>query len=348
MKSNPLFVVFAFSLAVGLGSAIAHSAAYPQNNPQGPDKKQDKNEPQISEEEAKAANAVNSAPDVAAKLVAADAFIKKYPKSNVRGKVADYVVGQIEMLADAAQRLAQAESFQKVFTLDKEKEAIQPVLILAYIQAKRVDEAFSLAASVLAKHPEDVGVLTQMAIAGTEEVKRQNRKYAVQTQQYGLKAIEIIEANTKPATLDDTVWNNLKAMLPRLYQSMGILAMVGGNLSEAKIRLERSVALDPSEPFNYVLLGSMLNDEYQQLAQSHKSMPEGKQKEETLKKATDVLDRVIDLFARAVGASQGRQEYQQLHIQILQDLTPYYKYRHNGSTEGLQQLIDKYKPAAKP
>jgi hypothetical protein len=32
----------------------------------------------------------------------------------------------------------------------------------------------------------------------------------------------------------------------------------------------------------------------------------------------------------------------------LQAVTPYYKIRHNGSTEGLHQLIDKYKTPAKP
>jgi len=30
--------------------------------------------------------------------------------------------------------------------------------------------------------------------------------------------------------------------------------------------------------------------------------------------------------------------------QLTTDLTDYYKFRHNNSTEGLQQLIDKYKP----
>ena len=33
----------------------------------------------------------------------------------------------------------------------------------------------------------------------------------------------------------------------------------------------------------------------------------------------------------------------------MQPLTAYYKYRHNGSTDGMQQLIDKYKkPAGAP
>jgi hypothetical protein len=41
--------------------------------------------------------------------------------------------------------------------------------------------------------------------------------------------------------------------------------------------------------------------------------------------------------------SKGKPLYQQLHDQILQDLQSYYAYRHGGSTDGMQQLIDKYK-----
>ena len=39
----------------------------------------------------------------------------------------------------------------------------------------------------------------------------------------------------------------------------------------------------------------------------------------------------------------GNAHYQKLHDELLVDLKNYYSYRHNSSTEGLQQLIDKYK-----
>jgi hypothetical protein len=77
-------------------------------------------------------------------------------------------------------------------------------------------------------------------------------------------------------------------------------------------------------------------------------MPDGPQKNEALVKATEKMDKVIDLYARALGASAGKPEHKNLNEQVLQAVTPYYKFRHNGSTEGLQQLIDKYKTPAKP
>ena len=53
-------------------------------------------------------------------------------------------------------------------------------------------------------------------------------------------------------------------------------------------------------------------------------------------------------YARAIALSEGNAALAQVRQQYLQDLESYYKYRHNNSTEGMQQLIDKYKVAPKP
>ena len=66
-------------------------------------------------------------------------------------------------------------------------------------------------------------------------------------------------------------------------------------------------------------------------------------KDSVLKQALAKMDEVVDMFAHAVGLSEGDAASQVLHDQTLQDLQAYYKYRHGGSADGLQQLIDKYK-----
>jgi tetratricopeptide (TPR) repeat protein len=341
-RFSSLRVITVFSLIVCIGpSGFARHVS-------GDALTQEPAKPTASAAEAKAAEAINSAPDASAKLAAAGEFVKKYPKSTLRLQVANYVAGQIAQIADATQKLALAEGFRKVFKEDKEVEEIQLVTLDAYLSLKRVDEAFAHAALILAKEPENVAVMSHLALAGTEEAKRQNTRHVPVSLQYGLKAIELIEANKKPAYLDDANWERQKAMLPLLYLNMGILSFVSGNPVEAKPRFEKAVVLNPAEPTSYALLGNVLDDEYQQLAQSYKTMPEGKQKEETLKKATERMDQVIDLYARALGTSAGKPEYKTLQDQLLPAITPYYKYRHNGSTEGLQQLIDKYKMPATP
>ena len=344
MKSTSILLraISVLSLTILISSSALAQTPTPSPSPAETKK------PELSEAEANDANAINKEPDAAAKLAAAERFLKKYPKSTARLEIARYVAGQIAAVTDSNQKLTLAESFRKTFDAANEQEFIQPVILDAYFAANKTEEAFNLGTSVLSKQPEHVGVLTQLAIAGTEEAKKRNPKYVTQSMQHGLKAIELIEANKKPAQMDEQSWTTIKGMLPHLYQSIGILSMASGNQAEGKTRFEKASALNPNDPFNYVMLGSIADDEYQKAAEKYKAMPEGKEKAEALKNAQALMDKAIEFYARAVATSEGRPEYQKLHDQVLQDMTPYYKYRHGGSTEGLQQLIDKYKVQPKP
>ena len=106
------------------------------------------------------AMAVQAAPDAAAKLTLAEAFVKKYPKSSARPDVAGYMANEITRVDDAGQRLTLAERYQKAFTNETELDRIRPTLIDSYARGNRVDEAFSLGAAVLAKQPDNIEVLT--------------------------------------------------------------------------------------------------------------------------------------------------------------------------------------------
>jgi hypothetical protein len=336
MKTNHLFLLCSLAL-IFLFGAVTTSA---QETPAA--------QPKVSEGEAKALNAINAAPDVAAKLTGAEEFVKKYPKSAALPQLSQQIAFEIAKVSDANQKLALVERFQKAFTDEKATTTIQFVKMDAYIAAKRPDDAFALANTILTKDPEELHTLVQMTMAGTEEARQGRPKYAPQSLQYGLKAIQLIEADKKPANTDEQTWAADKAALPQLYQQTAILAMLSGNTAEAKTRLAKAVQLAPSEPSNHAFAGYIVNNEYVQLATTYKTMPEGKQKEETLKKLEAMMDNIIDEFAQAVGLATGRAEYQPLVQQITPDLTSYYKFRHNQSVEGLQQLIDKYKPQPKP
>jgi benzoyl-CoA reductase/2-hydroxyglutaryl-CoA dehydratase subunit BcrC/BadD/HgdB len=93
-------------------------------------------------------------------------------------------------------------------------------------------------------------------------------------------------------------------------------------------------------------MGHMLNDEYKEKVEEFQKQSAGPLKDVKLKEAEGTMDRVIEAWARVVGLSEGNPQYQQLHDAVLQDLQSYFKYRHNGSSDGLQQLIDKYKKSS--
>ena len=297
-----------------------------------------------SDGEQKAMAKVEAAPDLAAKLAAAGEFVKKYPKSTLRSKVVSQIAEEIIKIPESAQRITQFENMLTVFKEPSDGEIINPILIDLYFKENKPDDGFRVATAHLAKAPNDVAVLTQAALEGVEQAKKKEAKFAQQSLQFGGKAIELIESGKKPETFDDAKWGEFQSRwLPVLYQSIGLLSMMMGNKTDARAKLDKAASLNARDPFTFLLIGSMLNDDYQQLAEQHKAAAAGPLKDSILKQAHAKLDEVIDFFARAIGLSEGKAAYQQLHDQILQDLQAYYKYRHGGSTDGLQQLIDKYK-----
>jgi hypothetical protein len=342
-ESLILRVALAFSFAIisCLACGSLASSVLAQEGRQG--------QQNVSPEEQSLFKAITAAPDAAAKLKAAEALIKKYPKSATRPRAARDVADQIAGVKDAAQKISLAQEYQGAFKEPSEQLLIVPILIEAYADAKRPDEAFKTGADFLTSNPDDVSVLVDLVAVGTEEAKHQNGKYLAQSLQYGAHAIEVMEADKKPADLDDASWKKYKtAVLPGLYQSMGILNLVKGDRAETKAKLAKAIELAPSDPFNYLLLAGVINDEYQDAAEHYKSMPAGPGKDAELPKILAILDQVIEAYAHTIALSEGNERLAAARQQYLHDLEAYYKYRHKNSTEGLQQLIDKYKVAAKP
>ena len=302
---------------------------------------------QVSDAETKAVAKITAAPDQAAKMAAVSEFVKKYPKSTLRGQVLSALAGEINKIEDGAKRITMFESLLTVFTLPADAEVINPMLIDAYVNANRLDDGFAFGAKVVQNNPNDLVTLTSLTMIGSYQASQQNPKYVKQAQESGAKAIAIIEAGKKPDSMDETRWSEYQnKLLPQLYQRMGLMAMVSGNREEAKAKLEKAAALNPNDPITYYSLAGVLNEEYTVKAQDFQKQAPGPLKDVKLKEAEATMDKVIEMWARVVGMSEGNPQLQPLHDATLQDLTSYYKYRHGGKTDGLQQLVDKYKKAS--
>jgi len=302
-----------------------------------------KPEVKLSEGEIKALNAINALTDPAAKLKAVEDFLKKYPKTPIRIQLADTAAAEIAKIKDPQQAVTIGEAAQKIFTGADEQENLLGVLLDAYIMAGRSEDAFRLGGVIFAKNPDDVHTHVQLAFAGANEVKKQNGKFVKPALQSSIKAIALIEADKKPANMDATNWATHKALLPQLYNQAAILNLVEGNLSEANAQATKATTLSPNDPATFALLGMVINSDYLKAATNYKTMPESAEKAASLKRLEGLIDQIIDAYAHAVALASGKPEHQAMMQQLTTDLTDYYKFRHNNSTEGLQQLIDKYK-----
>jgi tetratricopeptide (TPR) repeat protein len=328
-------------MAASVSSLYAQSPDYSQD--QKP-KSQEKKEPQISEGERKLLDKINSAADGTAKLQAAAEYAKKYPKSSMRSNVIKHVAGEIARVQDPAQQVALAENFVTIFAGPGETDLINPLLIDVYNKAGRFDDAFRVAAAQLQKSPNDVALLTQMTIIGVDQARNRNPKFVPQSLKYGALAIELIETNKKPESMEAAAWTEYQTRwLPTLYQYLGLVSLMSNEKEEARARLRKASEINANDPYNYMYLGILANQEYQQLAEEHKKVGSGPLKEESLKVAQAKMDEVIDLYARFVALSEGNAQLKTARDQVMGDLTSYYQYRHGGSKEGLDQLIAKYK-----
>jgi len=301
-------------------------------------------QPNISSGEQNLLKPIAAAQNPTAKLKAAAELIKKYPKSSLRTRVASDLAVQIAGVTDASEKIGLAQEYRGVFTDQSERQLITPILIEGYIDAKRPDEAFSTGAEYLTQNPDALRVLVGLMSVGTDQAKVGNKKFLEPSLQYGNHVVELIEANKKPADMDEAGWTQYKAsVLPGVYRSLGILNLVKGDRAEAKTRVLKAVAVASSDPYNYLILATILYDEYQDSAKRYQNLPDGKAKDDELQKVHVALDNVIDAYAHLIALSEGVAALQPARQQLMADLETYYKYRHNSSTAGMQQLIDKYK-----
>ncbi|HEX8423732.1 MAG TPA: hypothetical protein VF634_09990, partial [Pyrinomonadaceae bacterium] len=259
----------AFAESYAKERARAANADAPQPQEKAKDKK---DAPVVPEAELKAAKAIEAMNDVPAMIAATGEFLKKYPKTTLRTQLAPLVAERIGRTEDPAQQIAQGESYLKVFNAPGEADHVNPHLVAAYTSANRLDEAFALASTTLDKNPDPVAAMINLTRGGLQEAERGNAKYIPQSEQYGLKAIDLIESSEKPATVTDATWADYKTRwLPQLYQWLAIISLRSGDKADAKAKITTAVKLNPFDPISYVVLSNMANDEYQRLAQEHKA-----------------------------------------------------------------------------
>ena len=292
--------------------------------------------------EAEAAKKVQAAQGVPAKLKQAEEFMKKNAKSSLRIKVADYLAGEISFVTDPAQRLGFIETYSKIFSADNEKELVLAAQVDALVTTDKIEEAFKLAPKALEKSPDNVLLLTQLALRGSNSVRQGKADLADATKQYAAKALELVEANKKPTTVDDQFWGEFKQKwLPELYQTLGFIAFNAGDATEAKARFLKAIELNPLNPNGYLMLATLADGNYQRAAMDYNTAS-GAAKDAALKKAYSHLDEVIDNYARVVALTESKAEYKQIHDQVLTALQETYKIR-KGSMDGLPELIKQYK-----
>ncbi|MCI0336248.1 MAG: hypothetical protein L0226_01610 [Acidobacteria bacterium] len=309
------------------------------------DQKQDQSKdqtPPISEDEQKALAKVNAASGADAKLKAAADYLKKYSKSSMRPRLAGFIADEIISVKDSAQKISLSQNFISIFNQPGEADMVKPALVEAYLNAGKFDEALNESSKYLEKNPDDIVMLTQLAWAGANQAQKQTAspKLLQTSSQAAAKAIELMESDKKPERMTAEAWTSYRnSWLPRLYQAQGVILYFSNDKARAKEKLEKAVGFDPYDPSTLLLLVNISNDEYQEMAKKYQA----EKKPEILNQALGKLDETIDWMARTVAATEGNPQFQSVHDQLKDNLKQYYSFRREGKTDGLDELIKKYK-----
>ncbi|MBO0797243.1 MAG: hypothetical protein J2P31_00315 [Blastocatellia bacterium] len=298
--------------------------------------------PQVSEDEQKALAKINAASGADAKLKAAADYLKKYSKSQMRPRVAGVIADEIGAVKDNSQKIALAQSFESTFNQPNEADLIKPALVEAYLNSGKIDEALKESSKYLEKNPDDVIMLTQLAMAGMNQAQKQaaSPKLLQESSNAAAKAAELMETDKKPERMSADAWNTYRnTWLPRIYQAQGIILFFSNDKAKSREQLEKAVGIDPYEPNTLLLLVNVTNEEYQDLAKKYQA----EKNPDILNQALSKLDETINYMARAVAATDGNAQFQDVNKQLKENLKQYYEFRHDGKTDGMEELIKKNK-----
>ena len=205
-------------------------------------------------------------------------------------------------------------------------------------------KAFELGKQVLVDEPDNVKVLMDLAYAGYLAAGSKVETFNADSVVYAKKAIQLLQAGTVPDNW--APYTNKDEALSYLNNTIGVLTL-HRNASEALPFLLKAAQFEgklKKQPVTYGNIGDAYQTgPYDKLSTDYKTKFEGKDESPESKLALEninqVIDRMIDAYARAVALSGTDPVYQATKKVWLETLTGWYKYRHNQSDVGLTDLI---------
>src|SRR3954471_7975753 len=148
-------ILAACALACAFVSGVSMTAAAQDDKGKQADVK-------VSGGERDALTKIEKAKGAEAKLQAGADFVRKYPKSPLRPKVAQTVADEIAKTSDEQLKISLAETYLGFFNEPSEAALVNDALLNAYINAGHTAEAFKMGGARLAKSPDDVDLLRSL------------------------------------------------------------------------------------------------------------------------------------------------------------------------------------------
>lgn len=226
-----------------------------------------------------------------------------------------------------------------------EKEARKLKFTPLIYGEKKYVEALAIGKEILTDEPENLRVIIDMGYGSyLAAATLKNESYNTDALNYIRKAIQAIEGGKAPEK-----WEPFKGKddtLAYLYNSLGRITLKT-NQAEGLTALIKSAQLESDlkkDAWTYYFIGlAYETGPYAKLSADYKTRFEGKDESPESKLALanvqQVIDRMIDAYARAVALAGNDANLKAKKVEWLDSVTTWYKYRHNQSDAGLTDLI---------
>jgi hypothetical protein len=209
---------------------------------------------------------------------------------------------------------------------------------------KKYEEGYAMGKAILATEPENLQVLVDLGANAYLLPPLKNAQLTADGLGYAQKALGMLDAGK---TLEK--WDPLGSKdvaVAYLNYSIGTLTLEKDPSAALKNLLKAAQFETPlkQSPYTYAYIaGAYETGPYAKLSEQYKTQFQGK--DETpesklmLANINQLIDRMIDAYARAVSAAGSKTEFATVKTGWNDSLTQWYKFRNGDKTDGMDQLV---------
>ncbi len=209
---------------------------------------------------------------------------------------------------------------------------------------KKYPEAYALGKEILAAEPENLMVLVHLGANGYLVAPLKNAALTAESLEYARRALQALDAGK---TIED--WQPLAGRdvaVAYLNFTVGALTLEKEPANALKNLLKAAQFETPlkKSPFTYAYIaGAYETGPYAKMSEEYKAMYGGKDETPESKLAlaniNQIVDRMIDGYARAVALAGTDPAYTTQKTVWNDSLMQWYKYRNNNTDTGLSELV---------
>jgi hypothetical protein len=234
------------------------------------------------------------------------------------------------------------ESVRKFVTAYEEASDKLNFPALVFGATPNYQQAFETGRRMLAKTPDDVSTLMILGYGGYQAQTKGNKTYNADALNYARKAVQLIESGKTPTSW--VPFTNKDEALAYLYYS--IAALTPDPAASLPLLLKAASFETPVKKAA-ITYGSIAEayqaGQYNRMQQEFNTKFGGKPETDESKFALDqlnqVIDRIIDAYARAVSLAGADPALKAYKTAWTEQLTNFYKFRHDNKTDGLDAYI---------